>query len=90
MAERGLGATALANIRAGMVAFKQNLREKAETSNLSGLIRDLRRLPVADRDKKRELAAFFQMEEGTRYTREDRHKAYNAVLGVDRNRRQRG
>jgi hypothetical protein len=87
---RGIGASQLAQIRQGFAEVKQIIAERTEKSNLRGLIRDLRSIPTSERDKKRELAAFFQTEVGERYTREERHQAYNDLLGRDENSRHRG
>ena len=89
MAERGLGRARLEEIREGLREVKEMIRDRAERGNLRGLIRDLKRIPAGDREKKRELAAFFQTEEGDRYSREERHQAYIDLLG-ERNHRQRG
>lgn len=86
----GLGQSRLEAIRQGFREVKQLIAEKTEPANLRGLVRDLRRIPASDRDKKRELAAFFQSPGGDKYSREERHKAYDDVLGADRNSRQRG
>lgn len=86
----GLGQSRLEAIRQGFREVKQIIAEKTEPANLRGLVRDLRRLPAADRDKKRTLAEFFQTPEGEKYSRDDRRDAYDTVLGKDRNSRQRG
>lgn len=59
-----------------------------ERSDIRGTVRRLRTIPGSDREKKRELAFFFQSEEGSRFDKDDRHRAYNELLGRDGNRRQ--
>lgn len=58
--------------------------------NVEELIRETRRIPTSERDKKEWLAAYFQSDAGRNITREERHQAYNDLLGVDRNKRHRG
>lgn len=89
MAERGLGRARLEQIREGFRELKENIRKRAEVGNLRGLVRDLRALPTADREKKRELAAFFQSGDGRRFSRDEQREAYNDLLGARANR-QRG
>jgi len=88
--QRGIGKAQLAAIRQGFVEVKETIARATETTNLRGLIRDLRRIPTSDRDKKRTLAEFFQLPEARHYDADDRRKAYDDVLGRDRNSRQRG
>jgi hypothetical protein len=59
-----------------------------EASDVRGMVRRLRQIPGSDREKKRELAFFFQSQEGSRFDKDDRSRAYNELLGRERNRRQ--
>lgn len=59
-----------------------------ERSDIRGTVRRLRTIPGSDREKKRELAFFFQSEEGSHFGTEDRRRAYNELLGESRNKRQ--
>lgn len=90
MAERGLGRARLEEIRQGFREVKAMIAEATEVGNLRGLLRDLRAIPASDREKKRELAAFFQRGDGRRYSRDEQREAYNELLGTSRNNRQRG
>lgn len=90
MAGRGIPQARLEALRQGFRDVKAVIKEATDTANLRGLVRDLRRIPAADRDKKRTLAEFFQLPEAQHYTRDDRRNAYDSVLGKDRNSRQRG
>lgn len=90
MAGRGISRERLAEIRQGFKEVKQKIADATKSGNLRGLVRDLRRIPSADRDKKRELAAFFQDSGGREYSRDERRQAYDDVLGRERNSRQRG
>lgn len=67
----------------------RNLRDAdIEASDVRGMVRRLRTIPGSDREKKRELAFFFQSEAGSHFDTDDRHRAYNELLGRSRNRRQ--
>ena len=50
------------------------------------IIRFLKSIPTDDKTKKRELALFFQRDEGQRYSAAERKQAYDELLGVQRNR----
>ena len=54
---------------------------------LNSVVEDLRRTPTEDLDKKYALARFFQTPNGKLYTKEDRKKAYDNLLGQNRNKR---
>lgn len=87
MAEGNKWAT-MGSMRDDFEAYR-NLRDaEIERSDLRGMVRRIRQLPISDRIKKRELAFFFQSEEGSRYDTDDRRRAYDEALGRDRNRRQ--
>ena len=90
MAKFGLNKAKLEMIQQGFVEVKEIIAKATEATNLRGLVRDLRRIPVSDRDKKRELAAFFQLPEASQYSTAEKYQAYNDVLGYERNRRQLG
>ena len=90
MAGRGMPASKLAEIRQGFREVKEKIAQATRSGNLRQLERDLRRIPSSDRDKKRELAFFFQEPFGREYSRDERRRAYDDVLGRDRNERQRG
>jgi len=55
----------------------------------TALVEDLRRIPVDDMSKKRELAAFFQSPNGSRFGTDERRQAYDDLLGRERNREAR-
>ena len=69
----------------------RRLSEKRERDlDLHGIIGDLRRIPADDGRKKAELASYFQTPEGSRHTREERHRAYIDLLGENENRKRIG
>lgn len=59
-----------------------------DSTDVRGVVRRLRQTPASDREKKRELAYFFQTESGSHFNTDDRSRAYNELLGRERNRRQ--
>ena len=64
--------------------------QAGEEVDVENIIRYLRSIPAEDMGKKRELAKFFQTEDGQRYTESERRHSYDALLGEARNRQTRG
>lgn len=60
--------------------------QAGEEPSVDNIVRFLRGIPADDMSKKRELAKFFQTEEGQEYTTEERKRAYDELLGIARNR----
>lgn len=76
----------------GFRAFSRRFEELAggNPDPVGNMIRFLRTLPADDFGKKTGLARFFQSPEGQQYSSEERRKAYDELLGRDRNRRTYG
>ena len=53
-------------------------------------VRQIRALPVSDRDRKQIMAAWWQEHGGATRSRAERHEAYDRLLGRERNARIRG
>jgi hypothetical protein len=53
-------------------------------------VRQIRQLPVGDRDRKQILASWFQEHTGATRSRPEREQYYNQLLGRERNARIRG
>lgn len=68
--------------------FSRRMQRLADDQDLRGTVRVLKQTPASDREKKRLLSAFFQDDAGGRFSREEKHAAYNDLLGEQRNRRQ--
>jgi hypothetical protein len=58
----------------------------APEPTLSEVVAETKTIPATDMDKKRILARYFQSEEGSKYTKEERKAAYDELLGAYRNR----
>lgn len=88
MAETLYDPVTIAEATEGFQEFSQRFAELAEVeeSALAGILRFLRRIPAGDMAKKRELANYFQTEEGAKYTKAERKAAYDELLGSQRNR----
>jgi hypothetical protein len=69
-------------------AYREQRQSDIDASDIRAHVRRLKQIPASDRDKKRELAAFFQSETGSQFSKEERHEAYNNLLGRERNSRQ--
>lgn len=89
MAEEGRRRSLFELARDGFNLLTENLGGLIRRNNLRGFVRELRSIPISDREKKRELAAFFQTDVGERYSRDEKREAYNQLLG-ERADRQRG
>lgn len=63
----------------------QELRRGARTE-VDNIVRFLRQIPADDTRKKKELARYFETEDGQRYDAADRKIAYDELLGKSRNR----
>lgn len=76
----------------GSVEFTSRIQELEAGAEVevSNIVRYIRSIPAADDRKKAELAAFFQSEAGSKYTRAERKAAYDELLGEGRNRELRG
>ncbi len=59
-------------------------------ASLDAVVHSIRSLPADDGAKKRELQAFFDTDQGQIYGRTERFKAFNDLLGVERNRERQG
>lgn len=57
-----------------------------ETDPAKSMVRFLKQLPAEDKAKKRELANFFKTVEGEQYSKQERKRAYDELLGPSRNR----
>lgn len=57
-----------------------------DTDPKNSMVRFLRQLPSDDKAKKRALSDFFNTPEGGSYSSEERQRAYDELLGVQRNR----
>ena len=53
-------------------------------------VRQIRQIPVGERDKKAIMAAWFQEHAGATIDRDARRQAYDQLLGRERNARQQG
>lgn len=67
--------------------FHTRLEELQEGARVEvdNIVRFLKQVPADDKRKKEELAAFFQTEEGGRYNAAERKRAYDDLLGPNRN-----
>jgi len=76
----------------GRIEYNDRLEElqAGARTEVDNIVFFLRRIPADDATKKQELRKYFETAEGSRYTREERHKAYNDLLGVERNKESRG
>lgn len=90
MAERGRSIDWIGWAREGFNQLREAASNAIARNNLRGYVRELRQIPASDREKKRELAAFFQTDYGRRFSVDERRDAYDSLLGSSRNNRQRG
>lgn len=76
----------------GFQEFSRRFEELAgeRTRPVDSIIRFLRGIPADDISKKKELAKYFQTQDGQSYNREQRRAAYDDLLGRERNRRTYG
>lgn len=59
-------------------------------TDVNNIVRFLRSIPADDMAKKRELAKYFQTADGQTYSREEKKRSYDDLLGTERNRRTLG
>lgn len=57
---------------------------------LESVVHNLRQAPARDERKKAQLAEFFQTPAGQAYSKEEKRQAYDDLLGVQRNKENRG
>lgn len=88
MAVRGFNRDALRRAAQGAAEVLDRFNQPPGSREIptDSIVRFLRGIPADDTSKKHELTKFFQSSSGQRNTREDRHAAYNDLLGRGRNR----
>jgi hypothetical protein len=72
-----------------VIGFYEKLDSYNRSKDVREAVKTVRQLPASDRDKKIAMARFFQDEGGGRFSREEKRKAYDDLLG-ERNKRQLG
>ena len=63
---------------------------RQSSSSPRALVDALRQIPARDERKKATLADFFASEAGQHYSKDDKRSAYDQLLGVERNKENRG
>lgn len=92
MAERLWDPVTMVEALEGFREFSRRFEEIAArvSPTTDDIVRFIRAIPASDTEKKRELAKFFDTDEGSRFTTHEREAAYDDLLGRERNKENRG
>jgi len=73
----------------GFQEFSRRFEQLAtgRKTDVNNIVRYLRGIPADDKAKKVELAKYFQTSDGQTYTTEEKNRAYDDLLGTNRNKR---